>query len=238
MLSAPISRRLSLKEPSVGGLLFEGGQKIHCLIVDGTTSGLVQDQDVDICLRTIPNVSRECDWLGDWLDRKRMDFNIGDVKLLRAQPGGAPLAQQVKDALESRDWGIIHFGGHSHYNTRNDVGYVFFPGVEDGLIEKVELKRFSDWLRRVTFIYFSSCDSGAGPFVFGLANRRVPNILGFRWEINDPLAFEYAREFYKTLFEQRSLDQAFLKARQQMYGLHPDDRIWAAPILIKQLAES
>ena len=236
MLSAPVYRRLLVNEPSTGGYLFEGGQRIHCLIIDATTSGLVQD--LDLYLKKVHNVSNECDWVKNWLAKNESQFNIGDVRLLRARQGDPPLARQVKEALENHDWGIVHFGGHSYYDDKSDSGYVFFPGSEEGSVEKVDLKRFSDWLRRVTFTYFSSCDSGAGPFVFGLASRRVSNILGFRWEIDDPLAFEYAKEFYQTLFESRSLEQAFLKARQEMHELHPDDRIWAAPILIKQLIDA
>ena len=94
------------------------------------------------------------------------------------------------------------------------------------------------WLRRATFTYFSSCDAGAGPFIFSLASQRVSNILGFRWEIKDLLGSAFAQEFYKHLFQTRSLEKAFLKARQQMYEQYPKDRIWAAPILIKQLSDS
>jgi len=157
--------------------------------------------------------------------------------ILRATPG-IPLWKQVKEQLESRDWTIVHYAGHSYCESDGKTGYVFFPGASEGSIEAVELKRFSDALRRATFTYFSSCDSGAGPFVFELAGRRVSSILGFRWEIGDDLASEFAKEFYQTLFEKHSLEQAFLKARQQMHDAHPDDRIWAAPILIKQIEEN
>ena len=223
MLSAPVYRRVLVNEPSTGGYLFTGGQRINCLIIDATTPGLVGDPaDPVALLRPIPNVSKECEWVEELLVQNKSGFNIGDVRLLRNQPQKPPLAQQVKEALESRDWGIVHYGGHSHYDNRNNTGYVFFPGSP---IESVEMKRFSDWLRRVAFTYFSSCDSGAGPFVFELAKRRVSNILGFRWEIDDKYAFEYAKEFYQSLFGNRSLEQAFLSARKRMYKDHADDRI-------------
>jgi CHAT domain-containing protein len=204
------------------------------LIIDATTSGYVDD--LKLYLGKLKNVSEECDWVLDWLNKNRSKSNIGDVRLLRAKAGEAPLAQQVKEALESREWGLVHFAGHSYAN--NGAEYIFFPGAMEGSLDRVDLNRFSDWLRRATLTYFSSCDSGAGPFVFALANRRVSNILAFRWEIDDALAFEYAKEFYQNLFNVRSIEQAFFKARKKMHELHPDDRIWAAPILIKQLADS
>jgi hypothetical protein len=234
MLSAPVYRRLLVGGATTGGYIFQGGQKLNCLIIDATTSGPVED--LKLYLGKLNSVSTECDWVQHLLNEKRKDFNIGEVRLLRARPGEALLSQQVKEALESRDWGIVHFAGHSY--EKNGAGWIFFPGTVKGSVDRVELNRFSDWLRRATFTYFSSCDSGAGPFVFGLANRQVSNILAFRWEIDDALAFEYAQEFYMRLFDGRSLERAFLKARQQMHELHPDDRIWAAPILIKQLGDS
>jgi hypothetical protein len=234
MLSAPVYRRLLVDGATNGGFFFEGGQPISCLIIDATTSGYVDD--LKLFLGKLKSVSSECDWVQGWLNENQNKSNIGDVRLLRAKPGEAPLAQQVKEALESRDWGIVHFAGHSYAN--NSAEYIFFPGAMEGSVDRVDLNRFSDWLRRATFTYFSSCDSGAGPFVFALANRRVSNILAFRWEIDDALAFEYAKEFYQNLFNGRSLELAFFKARKKMHELHPDDRIWAAPILIKQLSDS
>jgi hypothetical protein len=233
MLSAPIYRRLLVDGAATGGYFFEGGQPISCLIIDAATSGYFEDVGY---LKKLKNVSSECDWVQGLLSEYQRTFNIGEVRLLRAAPGAPPLAQQVKEALESRDWGMVHFAGHSHANGSG--GWIFFPGTAEGSVERVDMNRFSDWLRRAKFTYFSSCDSGAGHFVFGLANRRVSNILAFRWEIDDALAFEYAKEFYHHLFNGRSLERAFLKARQQMHELHPDDRIWAAPILIKQLGDS
>jgi hypothetical protein len=234
MLSAPVYRRLQLNGATTGGFLFQGGQQTSCLIIDAATSGYFDD--LKLYLGKLKSVSTECDWVQSLLNENRKKFNIGDVRLLRAKPGEAPLAQQVKEALESRDWGIVHFAGHSY--EKNGSGCIFFPGAVEGSVDRVDLNRFSDWLRRATFTYFSSCDSGAGPFVFGLASRQASNILAFRWEIDDALAFEYAQEFYQRLFDGRSLERAFLKARQQMHGMHPDDRIWAAPILIKQLGDS
>jgi len=234
MLSAPIYRRLLVDGATTGGYFFEGGQPISCLIIDAATSGYFED--LKLYLNKLKNVSGECDWVQGLLKEYQGTYNIGEVRLLRAAPGAPPLAQQVKEALESRDWGIVHFAGHSHANESG--GWIFFPGAVEGSIERVEMNRFSDWLRRAKFTYFSSCDSGAGPFVFGLANRRVSNILAFRWEIDDALAFEYAKEFYPPPSNAESRERAFLKARQQMHELHPDDRIWAAPILIKQLGDS
>jgi hypothetical protein len=238
MLYAPIFRFL-LDQPSVGALLFEGGQRLECLIIEATASGLVADLgEKGMTLSRLKEVEKECEWLEKEINGQRSQFNIGNVLRLRREDGKPPLSQQVKEALESHEWGVVHFAGHSYYDTGSKNGYVFFPGAVPGSIEKVDVTRFAGWLRRATFTYFSSCDAGAGPFIFSLASQRVSNILGFRWEIKDLLGSAFAQEFYKHLFQTRSLEKAFLKARQQMYEQYPKDRIWAAPILIKQLSDS
>ncbi len=231
MLFAPVYRRLLVDQSATVPDLFEGGRPISCLIIDATTSGYVED--LGLVLMKLKKVSDECDWVYNWLKTNRSRFNIGEVSLLKVKQGNTPLAQGVKEALESRDWSIVHYAGHSY--ARNDAAYIFLPSATEGPVERVDLKRFSDWLRRVSFTYFSSCDSGAGSFVFELAKRKVSDILAYRWEIDDTLAFEHAKEFYEQLFGSRSLERAYLTARKRMHDLHPDDRIWAAPILIKQL---
>ena len=234
MLRAPVYRKLLTDSPSEAGCLFQGGARINCLIIEAQTSGLVEDPLV--LLRPLTTITKECDSLEAFLRKTATTANIGQVTRLPRPGDERPLAQQVKEQLEAREWTIVHFAGHSHFSDATKSGYIFLPGA-GGSIEKVELERFSDWLLRATFTYFSSCDSGAGPFVFGLANRHVPNILGFRWEINDGFALEFSQAFYETLFAARSLERAFLKAQQKMYEIHRDDRIWAAPILVKQLDE-
>jgi hypothetical protein len=234
MLRAPVYRKLLTDNPTSGGSLFQGGARINCLIIEAQASGLVEDPLV--LLKPLTNIAKECDWLESFLGRAAATANIGHVVRLPLPGDDRPLAQQVKEQLEAQEWTIVHFAGHSHFSDATKLGYIFLPGP-GGSVEKIDLERFGDWLLRATFTYFSSCDSGAGPFVFGLANRHVPNILGFRWEINDGFAFEFSQTFYETLFSARSLERAFLKAQQKMYEVHRDDRIWAAPILVKQLDE-
>lgn len=234
MLRAPVYRKLLTDSPSTGRRLFQGGARINCLIIEAQASGLVND--LSVYLKPLTNIAKECDWLESFLQKTAATANIGHVERLPRPGDERPLAQQVKEQLEAREWTIVHFAGHSLFDDKTKSGYIFLPGA-GGSLEKVDLERFGDWLLRATFVYFSSCDSGAGPFVFALANRHVPNILGFRWEINDGFALEFSQTFYETLFAARSLERAFLKAQQKMYEVHRDDRIWAAPILVKELDE-
>jgi hypothetical protein len=233
MLEAPFCRRLA---PAGSGKEFFGGQEINCLIIDASVSGGVTEPKV--WLDELSSASLECRDLADLLDELKSTgrSNIGEIAFLRVKDTPGSFSARVKELLESRTWELVHYAGHSYYDEVSGRGYVFFPDSDNGSIEKIDSKRFSDWLRRANLVYFSSCDSGAGAFVFELADRRVPNIIGFRWSINDKYAREYASEFYERLFERRSIEAAFLAARRRMHEEHEEDPIWAAPLLIEQVA--
>ena len=111
---------------------------------------------------------------------------------------------------------------------------MFFPGKN--YAEPLNIEDFSQLLRlaQVRFVYLSSCQSSEDDFVFQLANRGIPAILGFRWEIDDDKAKEYALRFYKYLIKHLSLEQAFLEARAYIHHKYEDNRIWASPLLILQ----
>jgi hypothetical protein len=235
MLQAPVYRRLRSQQPSASGTLFEGGQRIETLIIEAPASGLAQNPDV--LLPELTAISAECRNLQDSLKKNQANFNVADPVYVGPIPG-QPMAKRVQELLESREWGIVHYAGHSHFDASKKTGYVFFPGESKGAIEAVDITKFSGWLRKAKFVYLSSCRSGAGQFMFELASRRVSNLVGFRWPINDDLASQFASLFYENLFSTRSFEQAYLKGRKKMHSDHPDDRIWAAPLLIMQLNES
>jgi hypothetical protein len=162
-------------------------------------------------------------------DSNRVRFNLGQVHCVDQAEAGISFWQTV-DRLAKRDrWDIIHYAGHSCYQgpTR---GVFFFPGR---FVETVSVETFSRELGRPRFVYLSSCHGSQASFVFELAEQKVASILGFRWDIDDGMAVEHAKAFYTALFEEeRSLEYAFLKARQRMHDLARDNRIWAAPMLM------
>jgi hypothetical protein len=231
MLEAPVFRRL-LADRSSTGSLFERGRNIkNCLVIEAETSGYVGA--VEQNLNPLQSVADEC----SWIENQQTEFNW-KIKVIRRDKAAGSVLKRVQDALKDQTWDIIHFAGHSCYDLKSKSGYVFLPGEADGSIEKIDIVQFSGWIRHSNLFYFSSCDSGNGPFMFELANRGIPNMVGFRWSIEDRLAFEYTKKFYKTLHEERSLEKAFLRSRQAMHDSHPESMIWAAPLLIKQFSDS
>ncbi|MFA4902728.1 MAG: CHAT domain-containing protein [Desulfobaccales bacterium] len=242
MLQAPIYRRLDLTEYEYDSYpLFDLKDKdkeapINCLIIEADTSGWVEE-----LRKNLPELSHilgeqgESRLLEAYFQQKRGQGRIGKILRLAKDllPKNTNFTDWVFEVLEQDGpWQLVHYAGHSLYGD-DRTGYVFFPG--ENTPEPVKIGVFSTHLRnsQVRFMYLSSCQSSEDDFVFQLANNRVPAILGFRWSIDDEKAKEYALKFYEYLFEYRSLDQAFLKARQYAHK-YKDNRIWAAPLLVLQ----
>lgn len=244
MLQAPIYRRLAGQRGV--GTLFErrarcNGQPLNCLIIEANAEGEVdelQDRKGDVLyLEHLNSVTDECEDLKALLEQNRKELCIDRIELLRQEDCDEPFSDCIRKVIAEREWHIVHYGGHSHYDNRDDsrdgVGYVFFQNGDT--IQKVTLTEFSNWLFKTSFVYLSSCESSNADFVFQMARNRIPAVVGFRWDIEDHLAAEHSRRFYEHLISNRCLAQAFLKARQDMHRDYESQRIWAAPMLVKQV---
>ncbi len=245
MLKAPIYRSLDV-HPVVYPLFTEpdgSGEEMNCLIIVSDTSGLVWDFTDDngrpVVLEKLGNLHREANDLRACFVKHCDHCRFGRLEVIpdpeRTLPGDIPFKEQLKHTLTSHTWDLVHYAGHTYFKERAGKGYVMLPG-EKG-IDAVDMEIFSSWLRqsKTRFVYFSSCKSSNVAFVFEAASKRVPAILGFRWDIDDDMAAEHACCFYERLFgECRSLEYAFLETRKHMHETHKDNRIWASAILIVQ----
>lgn len=213
--------------------------KVNCLIIAADTWGAVEDAKINagnaLHLERLTEIMEEAQALYDYLFVNRKEFNIGRVEIVKAAPD-REFSELLQASLSQENWHIVHFAGHSYFDPVSGTGYFFYPG-ETGPIAK-ESDVFSHSLRfrnKTQFIYLSSCESSGADFVLGLARQLIPAIIGFRWEIDDDKAAEYARRFYEKLFgDNKSLPYAFLETRREMYEEDSDNRIWAAAMLIIQ----
>lgn len=105
-------------------------------------------------------------------------------------------------------------------------------------VDAVRIDTFAWWLARSRLVFLSSCKSTEADFLFHLADENVPAVLGFRWEVEDDKARAFAACFYQHLFggQRMSLEYAFLETRKQMHRTYPTNPIWAAPVLVMQVA--
>ena len=244
MLQAPVYRRLQIFGDQYALFQDEETRKgpLNCLIIQANVFGSVDGYS----LEELKNVKEEAVWLEDYLNEHQDKFHIGKVSRICMATAEHSFRDAVQHTLESGEvWHIVHYAGHSVYDA-DKGGYIFFPGksgagsVEERMVQKVNIMQFALWLRRaqVRFVNLSSCHSSEADFVFHLAEQHVPAVAGFRWNVDDEKAKEYTKAFYTRLLEgKKSLEYAFLEARQDMRGKYRTNPIWAAPVLVMQVAD-
>lgn len=246
MLRAPIYRSLDVSP--VVYPLFEGPHDtckgMNCLIIVADASGLVRDVVDDhgnvIELNELMNVETERDQLWSCFEAHKEQCGLGKIEVIGAMdvPGDKSFRDHLKDVLTQDVWDLVHYAGHTYFKEKAGRGYIMLPG-ENG-IDAVDMEVFSSWLRlaKSRFVYFSSCKSSNVAFVFEVASKSIPAILGFRWDIDDDKAAEHARCFYDHLFGAcHSLEYAFFETRKHMHASHIDNSIWASAMLILQAKE-
>jgi hypothetical protein len=247
MLHAPIYRTIRDCPGNQYPLFHEDdadmrGRPINVLIVESPTEGTITLHGFEKQLCRLENVVTECKFLKDYLHllKRTGQANIGEVELISWKNKKELMKEQVRKALEegNRSWHVVHYAGHSYFDHRTQSGHVFFPGPGKA-IDKVKVDLLSLWLRnaKTRFIFLSSCHSSEAGFVFAMASQHIPAIVGFRWDIDDDMAYEYTQIFYKELLagKKQSLEYAFLNARKKIYAMHENNPIWAAPVLVIQI---
>ncbi|MEN6373487.1 MAG: CHAT domain-containing protein [Smithella sp.] len=253
MLHTPIYRTVG-KYAAWGEPLFHDQETregpLDILIIKSPTEGRGEfegwtvPQEPEKPLEKLENVEVECNFIENYRDSPEYSgrVKIGKVKLIPIPGDPRHFADQVQETLEHNKWHIVHYSGHSYYSSDTKKGYVFFPGGQDEkgepVLKVVDLEKFSGWLlnAKPNLVFLSSCHSSEAEFVFEMAKNCVPAIVGFRWDVQDDMAAEYTKVFYGILFggKMQSLEDVFLKARQEIHERYKDKPIWAAPVLVMQ----
>jgi CheY-like chemotaxis protein len=228
---------------------------INCLVIAAGTAGAVPGWGANF--GPIPGALEEARWLVDHLRSQR-----GVQKICRIQQDdngqvrswtseGAQTHERLENGsfaevlgtalTQGGPWHLVHFAGHTHYDTGREWGYVLLPGTprHDGgpvELDVVSTPRFAKWLARSRLVYMSSCDSSSDDFVFALCKQAVPAVTGFRWGIEDQTALEHCKHFYVQLFQRRSLEHAMFSTWNHMYERDRANRIWASSQLVMQIA--
>ncbi len=256
----PRSPGSQLQLPMLSALHENTPENISCLIIDASTSGLVDrgfDKDLPETLDEISEYgAKEIETvLTLFSNMKKVgavtEICVEDFKTDEAK--NDPIAV-LDEIFKSRNWDIIHFCGHSFYKTgedsTRDKAYIFLPG--DGMAIPVSIKKVANWFSGANLVYMSSCQSAEPAFVNALAERDIPTIIGFRWNVTSIGATQFAGLFYHNLFHDRmgDVEPAFVEAQRTLmdpanYQLprifrknriwkQPDARAWASPMLVMQ----
>jgi len=235
MLRSPIYRKLNVSG-EYQKMVFnqaDRSEEINCLIIESDASGDLPK--LKTSFQKLNNITIESSHLYELLNNNRELYHVDKIEVIDNQDASVSFVDKVKDKLCNNHWHLVHFAGHSYYDSQSQKGWVIFPDKNHPIAR--EIKEFGQWLRiaKTQLVFLSSCNSSSEYFVFELANNGVPAIIGFRWDLDDLRAAEYTNKFYNHIFiEKDMLEHAFLKTRQEMYRDHRRDRIWASPMLVMQ----
>jgi hypothetical protein len=189
--------------------------------------------------RRLENIDRELAELKALEARDPAMLSV-DVIDLSKETGGPDSAVAAKEALlrklKSAQYDVVHFAGHS-LTTKDSLTLLVLPSDRPGEAEAISVESFAKGVAdaNASLAYLSSCQGSSANTVANLAQRGVPYVLGFRWDVEDDRAADFAKLFYAALFDSASsiVCEAFRAAcegvcKPQQIELSP---IWASPIL-------
>lgn len=223
-------------------------RRINCLVIDATAEGVARLPDgTSEDLSSMAEGTRECDdVIAKLTDLQEKVPILGRVERVPKESGEVLSRDQLFEALECRGdwqgkgpWELVHFCGHSglHPKEGDDRAYIYVPGSENPGYdaEGIDILRFARLLPHVRFLYLSSCCSADRGFVYELARKQIPAVLGFRWPLNDNTAAAFADSFYDNLFasdEAQDLVSAFKISQERTHETHNQDNTWASAMLM------
>ena len=171
----------------------------------------------------LPNIDREIDFL------RNLNKICAYIDCNQTMIDGL----DIKKHIAEKRYSILHFACHGSFNDNspNDsdiqlTGYSLSPADI-----RVRYKN----LRPIVFI--NACNSAKSGFNYTkiggwaerFVNSKVGVFIGAMWEVNDELAFQFAKTFYiKLLKENLTVAEAFQKSREVIRDAAPYNSTWLA----------
>lgn len=143
-----------------------------------------------------------------------------------------------------RDYDIVHFAGHSDYNSKNpsDSGWV----LKDGKLTARDIVTLGATAPMPSIVFSNACQSGTTQEwivsrefedeIYGLANAfllsGVRHYIGTFWRVLDKTCLDFANEFYKNVTDGLAVGEAVRLARIKLvnkYGY--SSIIWSSYML-------
>lgn len=238
MVRAPLYRNVHSGAAAATAPLALPERPLRVLLVaaeaDGYVDALPGTGGRALRLDVLPRVQRECEGLQRLMQPRQREGVVRELTLLRPRRDGRLSKAQLLDTLESQDWNVVHFAGHSlarEDGDRESRGYLFVGGP--GEPEPVAIDEVAPFLRRTSMVYLSCCESNSPAFAIELARNGVPIVIGYRWAVDDRFAALHAHLFFRHLFQQRRVETAFLHTRRALHRrFSRRDRVWASSMLV------
>ena len=142
---------------------------------------------------------------------------------------------QVLDSLKHEDLSVLHFACHGAFDSKspNDSAIK----LSDGPLRPSDIRARFGGKRQRPLIFINACHGGRAEFSFtglgGWARRMIDSragaFIGAMWEVNDKLALQFAKSFYKSfLQDSESIAESFRLAREEIRKQAPYNSTWLA----------
>jgi hypothetical protein len=146
------------------------------------------------------------------------------------------IRRRLQDKL-AEQWDLVHFIGHGLVENQKAELVL----ATQGTVVRQDFAAFAAQLTDTRFLFLSCCRGGSTGFLSQAARQMVPTTLGYRWEVDDGQAREFAMDFYAALFDParrsfQSVEYAFVEARSAAFRRQANGAVWAAPVLMTQLS--
>jgi hypothetical protein len=253
LVNAPIARRIKsinvqtglaqAAVPHPARLLFIRSQ-VGENPADETDSDTLDVEEVDqvdgrtrirhVEFRKLENIDLELENLRKFAALEHSTFSM-EVLDLSKNLGAAGAKEALMTKL-TEPFDVVHFAGHS-FTTKGALTLLVLPGEQPGEAEGLDVQSFAEGVATAgaRLVYLSSCQGSSANTVASLGQRAVPHVVGFRWDVEDDRAAEFARSFYEDLFVAGTgtISGAFRAACSSVYQPKRIEAspIWASPIL-------
>jgi hypothetical protein len=113
----------------------------------------------------------------------------------------------LEERLTTTDYDIVHFFGHSVGGPEGT--FLFAPGGTEGTARAINIRAVAKWFgdkvggktKPPFLVFLSSCESGSPRTAVEMMKAGVINVIGFRWEVEEAVAVEFIRTFYKAYIQ-------------------------------------
>jgi CHAT domain len=141
----------------------------------------------------------------------------------------------LEDYIRDNEFSILHFACHGMFDNTspNDSAIL----LNDGPLRPSDLRLYFNQTQPRPLIFINACHGGRIGFSFTglggwaehLVKARVGAFVGAMWEVNDVLALQFAKTFYKALLQDnRTIAEAFCESREVIRQMAPYNSTWLA----------
>jgi hypothetical protein len=239
----PLSRQISgirtVRNRGIDSLFEEENTIIKVLLIGSNT------------LPPIPGVDEEIDQVEEKL---RMLFRSrGLNSQIQVIPTKDASYDRVYSHLNQCQYHIVHYAGHGFHDEKDpDESGIYFweKPNQAGVVRPMPIRHLRNLLSRsdVRFFFLSCCVGAktAGTeqiklkgndfqgIMEGLVRVGIPSVLGYRWNVWDTDAQQFALVFYESLLTDFSLDVATFNARRALQEKNYQSETWLSPVLVMQ----